>query len=299
MSSHTTPARKGRGINSTEQVQAVTAPDIANAKGQRKITVLTAYDYPTACMVDAGGVDMIHVGDSMGNVVLGRPDTVSVTLDEVILLSRAVVAGVERALVAADMPFMTYETGVKDALKNAGRMVRESGVRAVKLEGGEVIAPQVQALVQAGIPVVGHIGLTPQRVGVLGGFKVQGKSARAAARLLEDALALERAGCFSIVLEAVPSELAKIITKAVGIPTIGIGAGPHCDGQVLVTHDMLGMTPGRVPKFVKQYAAMAEAGTKAVEAYVREVVSGEYPAREHSYAMPAVELEELKRLVNK
>ena len=299
MSSHTTPIRKGRGINSAEQVQSITAVDIANAKGVRKISVLTAYDYPTACMVDAGGVDMIHVGDSMGNVVLGRPDTLSVTLDEVILLSRAVVAGVERALVAVDMPFMTYETGVRDALINAARLVREAGVGAVKLEGGTVIAPQVKALVQAGIAVMGHIGLTPQRVGVLGGFKVQGKSAQAAARLLEDALALEEAGCFSIVLEAVPAEVARVITAAVGVPTIGIGAGPYCDGQVLVTHDMLGLTPGRVPKFVKSYGSFAEAGTKAVEAYVRDVVSGGFPQQEQSFSMPEQELVEFEKIVKK
>ena len=270
--------------------QPVTALSVVAAKNQRKIATLTAYDYPTAYMVDAGGADIILVGDSLGMVMLGRRDTLGVTLDEMIHHTRAVVAGVKAALVVADMPFMTYQPGVAEALSNAARLARESGARAVKLEGGRLVAPQVRALVDAGIPVMGHIGLTPQRAAVLGGFKVQGKTAAQAKALLDDAKALEKAGCFAIVLEAMPAPVAKKITESIGIPTIGIGAGPHCDGQVLVLHDMLGLNPGHVPRFVKQYAALAAEGGRAVQDYVREVQSGEFPSKEHSFSMSAEEL---------
>jgi 3-methyl-2-oxobutanoate hydroxymethyltransferase len=252
--------------------------------------MITAYDYPSALMVDAAGVDIVLVGDTFGMVVLGRCDTVSVTLAEVIHHTRAVIAGVSRALVVADMPFMTYEGGVAQAMENAAELVRASGVRAVKMEGGKIIAPQVRALVDAGIPVMGHIGLTPQRSAVLGGFKVQGKTAAAAEALAQDALALQEAGCFCIVLEAIPPIVAERITARLRILTIGIGAGAACDGQVLVLHDMLGLTPaGPLPRFVRQYAHLAEDGRKAVARYVQEVRDGSFPAAEHCYSMPEEE----------
>lgn len=269
--------------------QPITAAAVRAAKGQRKIAMITAYDYPSALMVDAAGVDIVLIGDSCGMVMLGRCDTLSMTLDEIAHHTRAVIAGVTRALVVSDMPFLTYEGGVTQALENASRLLRSSGVRAVKLEGGKVVAPQVKALVDAGIPVMGHIGLTPQRVAVLGGFKIQGKTAAAARILTEDALALEDAGCFSLVLEALPPPVAELITGSLHIPTIGIGAGPACDGQVLVLHDMLGLTEGRLPRFVKQYASLAAEGRKAVARYVQEVRDGTFPAAEHCYSMPAEE----------
>ena len=272
----------------------LTALSVSAAKGRKKISVLTAYDYPTAHLVDAGGADIVLVGDSLGMVVLGRKDTLGVTLDEMIYHTRAVVPAVNNALVVAYMPFMTYEPGVAEALANAGRLVRESGARAVKLEGGRLIAPQVKALVDAGIAVMGHIGLTPQRAAVLGGFVVQGKTAAQAEELLKDAKALQEAGCFSIVVEAVPAPVAKKITESIEIPTIGIGAGPHCDGQVLVLHDMLGLNPGHVPRFVKKYAQLAKAGEEAVREYIREVHSGEFPGKEHSFSMSEEELARLK-----
>ena len=278
------------------QVKRITSVNIREAKGQRKISVITAYDYPSAIMVDAAGVDCVLVGDSLGMVMLGRGDTLSVTLEESIHHTRAVVAGVSRALVVADMPFMTYEGGVDQALKNAADLVCRSGVRAVKMEGGKKIAPQVKALVDAGIPVMGHIGLTPQRVAVLGGFKVQGKTAAAAEAMLEDAFALQEAGCFSMVLEAVPAYVAEVITSQVSIPTIGIGAGAGCDGQVLVLHDMLGLTSGHVPRFVKQYAQLAELGKNAVAAYVKDVQDGTFPGPEHSFTMPEAEQRALGKL---
>jgi 3-methyl-2-oxobutanoate hydroxymethyltransferase len=276
--------------------QPITAASVCAAKGQRKIAMITAYDYPSALMVDAAGVDVVLIGDSCGMVMLGRPDTLSVTLEEIAHHARAVAAGVTRALVVSDMPFLTYEGGVAQALENASRLLRSSGVRAVKLEGGKVIVPQVKALVDAGIPVMGHIGLTPQRMAVLGGFKIQGKTAAAARILAEDALALEEAGCFSLVLEALPPPVAELITGSLHIPTIGIGAGPACDGQVLVLHDMLGLTEGRLPRFVKQYASLAAEGRKAVARYVREVRDGTFPAAEHCYSMPAEEERALREI---
>lgn len=277
----------------------VTTLTFRQRKGKEKLAMVTAYDFPAAAMADAAGMDAILVGDSLGMVELGRNDTVSVTLEEMIHHTRAVVAAVRRALVVMDMPFMTCERSVDYALENAARSVQESGARAVKVEGGREIAPQVSALVRAGIPVMGHIGLTPQRAAVFGGFKVQGKTASAAALLLEDALALEAAGCFSITLEAVPAPVAAIITKKLSIPTIGIGAGPDCDGQVLVFHDLLGLTQGHVPRFVKQYANLAEAGTRGLAAYVNEVRQGTFPAQEHSFSMPEGERSVLAELEKK
>lgn len=275
MSSHSQPT-----------APTITTRDIRLAKGVRKLAMLTAYDYPTARIVDQNGVDMVLVGDSLGMVMLGRKDTLSVTLDEMIHHCRAVTHGVEHALVVADMPFMTYETGVEDALRNSARLFREAGVRAVKVEGAGPVLPQVRAMVQAGIPVMGHIGLTPQRVAELGGFRVQGRTAQAAQALLEQAQLLEDAGCFSIVLECVPAPLAQRITATLSIPTIGIGAGAHCDGQVLVLHDMLGLYHGTSPRFVKRYADLATQAQQAIASYVDEVRTGTFPAQEHAFTMP-------------
>lgn len=278
------------------QVKKITSVNIREAKGQKKISMVTAYDYAFAMMVDTAGVDCILVGDSLGMVMLGRKDTASVTLDEMIHHTQPVVAGVERALVVADMPFMTYEGGVADAMKNAARLVQCSGARVVKMEGGRGIAPQVKALVDAGIPVMGHIGLTPQRAAVFGGFKVQGKTAAAAEALLEDALALQDAGSFAVVLEAVPAPVAEMITARIAIPTIGIGAGAGCDGQVLVMHDMLGLTSGHVPRFVKQYANFAEIGRNAVAEYIKDVQEGTFPGPEHCFSMSEAEQRALGKL---
>lgn len=287
------------GPGAATGAQAVSSLAVRNLKGNRKIAVLTAYDYPAAVMADASGVDVTLVGDSLGMVVLGRPDTVSVTLEEMIHHTRCVVAGTSRALVVADMPFMSYEASVEQALHNAAALAQRTGVRAVKLEGGSFIVPQVKALVQCGIAVMGHLGLTPQRAATLGGFKVQGKTAEAAEHMLADARALQEAGCFSLVLEAVPALVAKYITERLEIPTIGIGAGPSCDGQVLVIHDMLGLHNGHVPKFVKQYSKLMEEASKAVQAYVAEVRDGSFPGPEHCFAMPEAEIARLEALAKK
>lgn len=287
MSVHTQPGDSG---------SPMTALSVKASKGKKRLAVLTAYESSAAAIVDAAGMDIILVGDSLGMVMLGREDTVSVTLDEMITYTRAVMAGTSRAMVVADMPFMTYETGIADALKNAARLCAESGVRAVKLEGGVDIAPQVRALVKSGIPVMGHIGLTPQRAAVLGGFKVQGKTAAAAQALMRDAVALEEAGCFSMVLEAVPAPLAAKITERIGVPTIGIGAGSGCDGQVLVYHDLLGLYERFVPRFVKQYAQLARTVREAVASYANDVRDGSFPGPEHSFTMPEEEAAKLDAL---
>lgn len=263
--------------------ETLTAPRIKALKGQRKLSMLTAYDYPTAALLDRCGLDMILVGDSLGMVVLGRDDTLAVTMDEMLHHCRAVVRGVKRALVIADMPFLSYETGPEQAVANAGRLLKEAGVRAVKLEGGAAHVAQVRALVRAGIPVQGHIGLTPQRIAELGGFKVQGRGEEAAKALVADGLALAEAGVFSLVLEAIPAPLAAAITAAVPVPTIGIGAGPHCDGQVLVIHDILGLYERFTPRFVKRYANLSKPMEEAVLAYKREVEEGIFPGVEHSF----------------
>ncbi len=260
----------------------LTAPSIKALKGVRKLTMLTAYDYPTAQLVDRCGLDMVLVGDSLGMVMLGRDDTLSVTIEEMIHHSAAVVRGVQRALVVADLPFLTYEASAELALLNAGRLMKEAGVRAVKFEGGAYLE-QVRTLVKAGIPVQGHIGLTPQRIAELGGFKVQGKSDQATKVLLEEAQALAEAGVFSLVLEALPLDVAAMITESVDVPTIGIGAGPHCDGQVLVLHDVLGLFDRFVPKFVKRYANLAQDVEVALKAYKDEVESGVFPGDAHSF----------------
>ena len=245
--------------------------------------MITAYDYPTACLVDEAGVDVILVGDSLGMVVLGYDTTVPVTLEDMIHHTKAVVRGAKRAMVATDLPFMTYQTGAEDALRNAGRLLQEGGATAVKLEGGSEVCPQVHAMVEAGVPVIGHLGLTPQSINVFGGYKLQGREPESARRLLDDARALEQAGAFAIVLECIPEDLAERITHSLSIPTIGIGAGVHCDGQVLVLHDMLGIAGKVHPRFVKQYAHLGESIRKAVEAYSEEVRQERFPTAEHSF----------------
>ena len=293
MSVHTVSSEKGERAKAQKPV---TSTDILNSKGKRKTVVLTAYDYSAATLVDAAGVDVILVGDSLGMVMLGLDDTMAVTLDDMISHARSVVRGASRALVVADMPFMTYETGVRDALCNAKRLCVESGARAVKLEGGRTVEPQIRALVDAGIPVMGHIGLTPQRAAVLGGFKVQGKTAEAAANLMRDALAVQKAGCFSVVVEAVPAALATKITERLSIPTIGIGAGVGCDGQVLVYHDLLGLYGRFLPKFVKQYATIGPSIQEAIGTYATDVRSGTFPGPEHGFGMPEEEIARLDDL---
>lgn len=249
------------------------------------ISMLTAYDFPTAKVVDEAGVDMILVGDSLAMVVLGHENTLSVTLDEMLHHARAVKRGAPHALLIGDLPFMTYQVGPEQALVSAGRYVQEAGMDAVKLEGGQHMARTVERIVRAGIPVQGHIGLTPQSVNVLGGWRVQGRTAEAAKALLDDALALEAAGCFSIVLESVPERLARRITERLGVPTIGIGAGAGTSGQVLVIHDLVGLFEGFKPKFVKRYAELAGPMRDAVRAYLTEVAEGVFPDAEHSYTM--------------
>ena len=253
-------------------------------KGER-IPMLTAYDYSTAKFLDEVGIPLILVGDSLGMVVLGYDSTLPVTMDVMIHHTKAVVRGVKRALVVGDMPFMSYQTNADDALRNAARFLQEAGAHAVKLEGGEHMASTVHRLVENGIPVQGHIGLTPQSIHQLGGYRVQGRDAETAAKLLRDAQALEQAGVFSIVLEGVPSALAKLITQRASVPTIGIGAGPFCDGQVQVIHDMLGLYPDFVPKHAKQYARIGETIREAVGAYMREVQEGCFPTAKESSSM--------------
>jgi 3-methyl-2-oxobutanoate hydroxymethyltransferase len=262
------------------ELRLVTVPDFVAAKARgNRLTMLTAYDYTMARLLDAAGVDSLLVGDSLGMVVQGQPDSLAVTLEEMIYHTRLVVRGARRALVVADMPFMSYQVSPQQALENAGRLVKEGGAHAVKLEGGVRSAAAVAALAGADIPVMGHIGLTPQSVRRLGGFKVQ----RDTDRLLEDAKAIEAAGAFAIVVECVPTDLGARITAALKIPTIGIGAGPHCDGQVLVTPDLLGLFDELKPRFVKQYADLGRDVIEAVETYCREVREGAFPAPEHGF----------------
>ena len=257
------------------------------------ISVLTAYDYPTALAMDQAGMDAILVGDSLGMVVLGYDTTLPVTMDDMLHHCRAVARGAKSALLIGDMPFMSYQVSVEEAVRNAGRFLQTGGMDAVKLEGGRVEA--VRAIVAAGIPVMGHVGLTPQSIHQLGGFRPQGKSAPAAKRLLEDALLLEEAGCFSIVLESVPARLGGLISKKLSIPTIGIGAGAGCDGQVLVTHDMLGLFERFTPKFVKKYADLHTEMQRAFSQYIADVQAKSFPAAEHSVEMKDDEWEELLR----
>ncbi|NMA52191.1 MAG: 3-methyl-2-oxobutanoate hydroxymethyltransferase, partial [Peptococcaceae bacterium] len=250
----------------------VTTGTIKQMKAEGKpITMLTAYDYSMAKIIDEAGIDMILVGDSLGNVVLGYDSTLPVTMEDMVHHAKAVCRGAQRAMVVTDLPFLSYQVTVEDAVRNAGRIMKETGSQAVKMEGGREIADSVRAIVNAGIPVCGHMGLTPQHVHQLGGFKVQGKDLEAARKMIDDALAIEKAGAFCLVLEMVPAPLAKIITEKLQIPTIGIGAGPHCDGQVLVINDILALYPRFTPRFVKQFANLHENVTSAVQQYRQEV----------------------------
>ncbi len=257
------------------------------------ITMLTAYDYPTGLQVDQAGIDIILVGDSLAMVVLGHENTVTVTMDEMLHHCKAVARGARNPLLVGDMPFMSYQVDVKEAIRNAGRFLKEGGMDVIKLEGGHDMAPTVKAIVDAGIPVMGHIGLTPQTISKLGGYRVQGKDVATAKALIDDALALEQAGAFSLILEAIPGPVAKIITERVTIPTIGIGAGPDCDGQVLVTHDLIGLFDRFVPKVVRQYAQVFPLIVEALEAYRDDVIAGTFPGPEHGYAMSEEALQAL------
>lgn len=248
-----------------------------------KISMLTAYDYTTARLLDEAGVNTILVGDSLGNVILGYEDTISVTVEDMIHHSAAVARGAKNALVVTDLPFMSYQTSVYDAVVNAGRLMKEGRAGAVKLEGGKEVCPQIKAIVSAGIPVVAHLGLTPQSINTFGGFKVQGKTEAAAKKLIEDAKAVEEAGAFLLVLECVPAKLAKLVSESINIPTIGIGAGAGCDGQVLVIYDMLGMFSDFKPKFVKHFANAGDVIREAVKTYIAEIDDGTFPAEEHCY----------------
>lgn len=259
------------------------------------ITMLTAYDYPTSLAMDKAGVDAILVGDSLAMVVLGYENTLPVTMDEMLHHSRAVARGAKSSLLVGDMPFMSYQVSIEEAVRNAGRFLQQGGMDAVKLEGGRERADAVRAIVGAGIPVMGHIGLTPQSVNQLGGFRAQGKTASAAKRLLEDAKILEDAGSFSLVLESVPARLAEVISKQISIPTIGIGAGAGCDGQVLVTHDLLGLFERFTPKFVKKYANLHEAMQKAFADYIDDVETKRFPAVEHTVEMSDEEWVEFQK----
>ncbi len=261
--------------------------DLQNKKAKgRPITMMTAYDYPTGHLVDRAGMDMILVGDSLAMVVLGYENTVGVTMEEMLHHCRAVARGAKHPLLVGDMPFMSYQVSVPQAVENAGRFLKEGNMDVVKLEGGKERAEVVRAIVRAGIPVQGHIGLTPQTISMLGGFRVQGKSVEAALSVIDDGLALEEAGCFSIVVEGVPDRIAALLTERLTIPTIGIGAGQGCDGQVLVLHDMLGMFDRFTPKFVKKYANFVETGTKALQDYIAEVENKTFPGPEHVYTVP-------------
>ena len=274
----------------------VSINEIKEKKSKKeKIVMLTAYDYSTAKLVDEAGIPLILVGDSLGMVMLGYESTIPVTMDEMIHHTKAVVRGTKQALVIGDMPFMTYHTNTADALRNAARFIQEGGAQAIKLEGGVTVAETVKRIVECGIPVMGHIGLTPQSVHQLGGHKVQGKTSEAAERLLNDARALEQAGAFAVVLELIPAPLSKLITQKIGIPTIGIGAGPDCDGQVQVISDLLGLFSDFVPKHAKQYAKLAGLIKTALADYIAEVKAGKFPTAENSSTIDESLLEELAR----
>lgn len=254
------------------------------AKGE-KISMLTAYDYSTAKLMDEAGINGILVGDSLGMVMLGYEDTLPVTMEDMIHHTAAVCRGAKNTLVVGDMPFMSYQVSVEEAVYNAGRLMKEGRCQAVKLEGGASVCPQIRAITNASIPVMAHIGLTPQSINAFGGFKVQGKSEEAAKKLLEDAKAVEEAGAFAVVLECVPAKLAELISKSISIPTIGIGAGAGCDGQILVYQDMLGLFSDFTPKFVKKYANVGEMMTQAFRDYIADVQEGSFPALEHTFAI--------------
>ncbi|MBW1634945.1 MAG: 3-methyl-2-oxobutanoate hydroxymethyltransferase [Deltaproteobacteria bacterium] len=277
----------------------ITIQEIQRAKkDNRKLVMMTAYDYPFGLMADEAGVDIVLVGDSLGMVVMGLEGTVAVTMEDMIHHIRAVVRGCRNPLVVGDMPFMSYNTSIRDAIINAGRLMKEGGCDVVKLEGGVDFAPTVAAIVKAGIPVQGHIGLTPQTASALGGFKMQGKDVDGAVKIIDDARALEDAGAFSLILEAVPAPLAGLVTDSVEIPVIGIGAGAEVDGQVLVTHDMIGLFDKFVPKFVKQYTQIRPVILEALGAYKQEVQEKSFPAAEHGFKMDEETLEQVKKRIS-
>jgi 3-methyl-2-oxobutanoate hydroxymethyltransferase len=269
----------------------ITPVDIQRMKEEgKKITMLTAYDYPTALLEDRAGIDIILVGDSVGMTVLGYENTLPVTMDEMIHHTKAVSRGTKYALLVGDMPFMSFNTSEREAIINAGRFMKEGGADAVKLEGGASVKEIARAIVKAGIPVMGHIGLTPQTISMLGGFKVQGKDAQAAQKIIDDALSLEEVGVFSVILEAIPAPIAKMITERLKIPTIGIGAGVNCDGQVLVVHDLLGLFDRFTPKFAKRYVNLSELMLKAFQSYIEDVRKGDFPTDQHSFHIDEKEL---------
>jgi 3-methyl-2-oxobutanoate hydroxymethyltransferase len=278
-----------------ERPEKVSAPSLRSSKQRgERLVCLTAYDYPTARIVDEAGIDIILVGDSLGNVVLGYGNTVPVTLEEILIHLKAVRRAVQRALLVADMPYGTFHTGDDDAVRNALRLVKEGGAEAIKLEGGHKRVHLVKRLVDEEISVMGHVGLTPQSINQLGAYRVQGKTTKAAQQLIDDAKALEDAGAFAVVLEVVPREIAKMITESISIPTIGIGAGVHCDIQVLVLHDMLGLSFGKQARFVRPYANVRQVMTDAVSRYADDVRNGTYPSEAESYAIPAETAAELE-----
>ena len=262
----------------------ITIQDLLKKKAEKKkITMLTAYDYPFAMMVDEAGIDAIIVGDSVGMVVQGYDNTLSVTMDEMIYHTKIVSRAVKNAMVIGDLPFMSYQTGIQEALKNAGRFLKEAGATAIKIEGGIEVAEHIRAMTKSDIPVMAHIGLTPQSIHRMGGYRVQGRTTASAKRLREEAHVAEEAGAFSLLLEAIPVTLAKRITKEISIPTIGIGAGPYCDGQVLVLHDVVGLFERFLPKFAKRYANLREEAIQAIRLYKEEVEKGVFPSKDHSY----------------
>jgi 3-methyl-2-oxobutanoate hydroxymethyltransferase len=276
----------------------VTVLDVQQAKKEgRKLTMLTAYDYPLGLMAAESGVDIVLVGDSLGMVVMGLQGTVEVTMENMIHHIKAVVRGCQGPLIVGDMPFMSYNTSIREAIINAGRLMKEGGCDVVKLEGGVDFAPTIESIVKAGIPVQGHIGLTPQTASALGGFKMQGKDAAAAKQIIDDAKSLEDAGVFSMILEAVPAPLGRLVAEAVKVPVIGIGAGPDVDGQVLVFHDVVGLFDRFVPKFVKQYTNVRKIIIEALKEYNQDVLAGEFPGPEHSFKMPEEALEQLKKMI--
>lgn len=271
-------------LQTGEHMARITTNDFLKKKAAgQKITMITAYDYPFGLIADEAGLDAILVGDSLGMVVQGHENTLPVTMDEMIYHTKIVSRAVKNALVIGDMPFMSYQISINDALKNAGRFLKEGGASAVKIEGGAEVKEQISAMTKAGIPVMAHIGLTPQTIHRMGGFKVQGKTGEAADRLLEDARLIQEAGAFAVLMEAIPSGLAGRITEDLSIPTIGIGAGPYCNGQVLVMHDVLGLFDRFIPKFVKRYANLKEDSLKALKIYKDEVENGTFPSERHSF----------------
>lgn len=281
-------------------LQKVTIKDIIEKKKNgEKIVSITSYDYSFAKLVDGSGIDLVLVGDSLSMVMLGNSNTLSVTMDEMIHHTKAVSRGVSNALIVGDMPFLSYKIDIKEAVKNAGRFIQEGGAEAVKVEGGTEMCPTIKAIIEADIQVMGHIGLTPQAIYKFGGFLVQGKTIEAAKKLILDAKNLEEIGVFSIVLESIPWQIAKLITKSINIPTIGIGAGRYCDGQILVIHDMLGIFTDIKPKFIKYFGKIGESISRALEEYRNEVINGLYPDREHSYEFPQDELEEINQWFEK